>query len=235
MSVTPEELAAFADGELSGADEARVAAAVTADPALARQVEAHRALKARLAGHFAPILDQPVPDRLKKLLVGESDDDGNAQVIEFAKARDRREARSRLPGWAWAGGALAASLVAALVFTVAGPDHPNYAEPQLAGMLDSQLTSTQPASAEARILLSFRNQDGEYCRAYSADGGGGIACRDQQGWRVETRGAASGGQQNDYRMAGSEAELLAAAQDMARGPALSADEEQAASAAGWRD
>ena len=141
MSVTPEELAAFADGELSGADEARVAAAVTADPALARQVEAHRALKARLAGHFAPILDQPVPDRLKKLLVGESDDDGNAQVIEFAKARDRREARSRLPGWAWAGGALAASLVAALVFTVAGPDHPNYAEPQLAGMRDSQLTS----------------------------------------------------------------------------------------------
>lgn len=236
MSVTPEELAAFADGELSGADEARVAVAVAADPALARQVEAHRALKARLGGHFAPIIDQPVPDRLTQLLSSGGGDE--PQVIDLIAARERRDAKRRLPAWGWAGGALAASLVAALVFTVAGPggsEKADYAGQQLASALDSQLASTQSASAETRILLSFRNEGGEYCRAYSATDGGGIACRDQQGWRVEARSAVTGSTQTDFRMASSEADLLAAAQDMALGPALSAEEEAAASAAGWRN
>src|SRR3546814_6659225 len=57
MTITPEEIAAFADGQMEGDAKARVAAAVAADPQLARQVEAHRALAARLAGHFAPILE----------------------------------------------------------------------------------------------------------------------------------------------------------------------------------
>ena len=43
MSVRREELAAYADGELDAAREAEVATAVAADPALAREVEAHRA------------------------------------------------------------------------------------------------------------------------------------------------------------------------------------------------
>jgi AraC-like DNA-binding protein len=49
MTISREELAAFADGELDTGREAEIAAAVAADPALAAQVEAHRALKARLA------------------------------------------------------------------------------------------------------------------------------------------------------------------------------------------
>ena len=58
MSIGPEELAAFADGELSGDQEKRVAAAVAADPQLEAKVEAHRQLQARLAG--AP---RSVPER----------------------------------------------------------------------------------------------------------------------------------------------------------------------------
>lgn len=239
MSVTPDELAAFADGELSGADEARVMAAIAADPALARQVEAHRTLKARLASHFAPILEQPVPDRLTELLAGSSAGGGQGQVVDLAAARLEREGRRRLPAWGWVGGALAASLVAVLVFTVTRPGEEAggaaYAGAQLASTLDSQLSAAQPSSAGTRILLSFRNREGEFCRAYSADDGSGIACRDQRGWRFEAQGTGAAGAQTDFRMAGSEAELLAAAQDMARGPALSAEEEKAASAAGWRN
>ena len=48
MSVTPEELAAFADGELDPAREAEVATAIAAAPTLAEQVRAHRA-RARAA------------------------------------------------------------------------------------------------------------------------------------------------------------------------------------------
>ena len=68
MTPTPEQLAAFADDQLEGAEHDSVGAAIAADPALARQVEAHRALKARLGQHFAPIAQAPVPDHFAALL-----------------------------------------------------------------------------------------------------------------------------------------------------------------------
>jgi anti-sigma factor RsiW len=72
MSVTDEQIAAYADGELQGADKARIAEAIAADPALAQKLDAHKALKAKLGAHFAPILDAPVPDRLTALLRAQS-------------------------------------------------------------------------------------------------------------------------------------------------------------------
>ena len=239
MSVTPEELAAFADGELSGADEARVSAAIDADAELAAKVAAHRKLKRMLSGHYAPILDQPLPDRLAAML--QTDDGGEQEkagaVIDFSTAKARQEEKRRLPAWGWGGAAIAASLVAALVFTTrSGQSEMNdYAAVQLAGALDSQLVASQPASADNRILLSFRNEAGEFCRAYSAADASGIACRDERGWRFEALGEGSEPQGKDFRMAGSEADILEQAQDMATGGALNADEEAAALAKGWRD
>lgn len=237
MSVTAEELAAYADGEIMGVDAARVAAAISADPELARQLAAHQALKARLAAHFVPISAEPVPEHLARLLRGEDTRAAAPNiVIDLAGARAARTARRRLPAWAWGGGALAASLVAGLLVMVPGPadrDAGNYAAEQLAAVLDSRLVSTQTATAATRVLLSFRNASGEYCRAYNAPDASGIACRDARGWRIDTRSAAVEGAQGNYRQAGSEVALLAAAQDMAAGPALSAEEEEAARAAGW--
>ena len=80
MSVTREELAAFADGELDPARADEVAAAVEADPALAEQVRAHRALKARLSAHFAPIMEAPLPESLAAPL--------QPKVVDFAAARE---------------------------------------------------------------------------------------------------------------------------------------------------
>jgi len=68
MIVTPEELAAYADGELEGAEAARVVLAVAASPELMRQAQRHRALRERIGAEFAPILDQEVPERLAALL-----------------------------------------------------------------------------------------------------------------------------------------------------------------------
>lgn len=235
MSISPEELAAFADGELGEADEARVRAAVAEDENLARQVERHRALKAKLSGHFAPIVDQPVPDRLTQMLQGAADDkDGDSgEVVDFAAARERIDSRRRLPAWGWTGGAIAAALVAALVFTTGEEARTGYADAQLASTLDSQLVATQPGDADTRILLSFRNDAGEFCRAYSGAEQSGIACRDAEGWRQQAIGAGSESAGTEYRMAGSETEILEAAQDMADGPALDADEEAEAQEQGW--
>ncbi|MBA4163273.1 MAG: anti-sigma factor [Erythrobacter sp.] len=235
MTITPEEIAAFADGQMEGDAKARVAAAVAADPQLARQVEAHRALAARLAGHFAPILDQPVPEALAGLLqkAGEGGQEDRAEVIDLAAARSRRDLMRRLPGWG--GAAIAAALVAALVFSVDGGNAPgDYADARLASALDRQLVASQPIGAETRILLSFRNEAGEFCRAYSQEGSGGIACRDSEGWRQHSLGAGGQPGEAEFRMAGSEGEILEAAQEMAAGPALSATQEVAARSTGWR-
>ena len=228
MSVTREELAAYADGELEPARQAEIAAAVAADPALAAQLEAHRALREQLGEHFAPVFEAPVPERLASLLRPEP------QVIDFGAARDKREQARTLPRWTWfAGPALAASLALA-VFMPRGADD-GYASGDLAEALDGQLVAAQSADAPTRILLSFRDQDGAYCRAFTGEAQSGIACRDDAGWRLIEEAAGAGAQDSEYRMAGNPAaEVLERAQAMAAGPALDAAQEQAAKARGWR-
>lgn len=235
MTITHEELAAFADGELPDERAAQVAAAVDADPALAREVEAHRALRAQLSGHFAPVLDAPVPDRLSAMLQADAAPE-QAVVTDLSAARERRQAKRTIPRWSWiAGPALAASLALVVLFPRGEADNAGYAGTSLAAALDSTLVAEQAPDADTRILLSFRDAQGEFCRAFSRSEGSGIACRDEQGWRIEAQGEGSAGSQTEYRMAGAdEASILAHAQDMAQGPALDAQEEAAARSRGWR-
>ena len=236
--VTPEEIAAFADGELPAEREAAMRDALAADPELAKQVERHRALAARLSQHYAPVLDEEVPDRLADLLTARKDE----TVVDFAAARQKqeaqkREASSRRPHWGWiAGPALAASLAIAVIMgdSDTGPGT-GYAGHQLAAVLDDQLVAEQSPAAETRVLLSFENQGGQFCRAYSGVSGGGIACRLEKGWRIERRSEGSEAASTDFRMAGADdGAILAQAQEMAAGPALDAAGEQAARERGWR-
>jgi len=230
VSVTREELAAFADGELAEPRRSEVAAAVAADPALVDEIERHRELKGKLAAHFAPILDAPLPERLTAPLAT-----GETKVVDFAAAKQRRAVRS-IPQWSWVvGPALAASLALAVFMPRGGAEPEGYAGAQLASALDNQLVASQASSAPTRVLLSFRNGSGQLCRAFTGGTRSGIACKDSNGWQLQANGAAGGAQRGDYRMAGSSsAEIMAKAQEMASGPALSAEEEEEARAKGWR-
>ncbi|MFC0686903.1 anti-sigma factor [Novosphingobium clariflavum] len=106
MSVTPEELMALADGELSGEAAARVEAAVAADPTLARRLEAERSLRAALRGQLDPVADEPVPAALTALIARTAAEDSAhgapetatsaghpkpAEVVDLAAARTRRD------------------------------------------------------------------------------------------------------------------------------------------------
>jgi hypothetical protein len=228
MTITREDVAAFVDGELDPAREAEVAAAISADPALAEQVEAHRALKQRLGDHFAPILDAPLPDALTAPLRT------RGRVIDFAAAREKRSRASVVPRWSWiAVPALAASLALA-VFLPRGPGE-GYADGALASALEEQLVATQASGARTRILLSFRDEAGVYCRAFAGEARSGIACRDAEGWRLLLQGGGAAAPDSEYRMAGNPtAAVLERAQALAAGPALDAAEEQTARARGWR-
>lgn len=236
MNITDETLAAYADGELDGAEKERVAAAVAADPALAAKIEAHHALKARLAAHYAPLAGQAVPPHLAALISSAQDKDeqSRGEVISFAGARQKRGLVPVLRRWGpIAGPALAASLVLAVLQPWKGSPE-GYADPALATALDTQLAAGQPADAETRILLSFERESGGLCRAWRGETEGGIACRDDTGWKIEQQFALGGAQSSEFRQAGSEADLLAAVQDMAKGAALDAAQEQAARNRDWQ-
>lgn len=235
MTVSREELGAFADGELTGARARAVEAGIAADPSLLRDLERLRALKARLGAHFDPIVGEPLPEALAAMLKG-GDEIAASNIVEFAGGRERFERKRRLPRWSWmAGPALAASLALVVMVPRGDDGQAGYADAQLAAVLDRRLVAEQEAGDATRVLLSFRDRAGAYCRAFSRSSGGGIACRDSAGWRLEALGAGAEGAETEYRMAGADdAAILARAQAMAAGAALDGDREAAARARGWR-
>lgn len=232
MTPTPEQIAAYADGQLEGDERAAVEVVVAADPALAQQVAAHRALAAKLSAHFAPLMERELPESLTALFQPRE-----TEVVDFGAARERKETSRTLPRWSWVvGPALAASLALAVSLPRGELDDPAYAEGTLASALETQLTATQPGDADTRILLSFADADGDYCRAFTVPGGSGIACRDDRGWKLDRLGDGTDSGATEYRQAGSNVSaILAAAQDMAANGALDAEAEAAAAASGWQD
>lgn len=242
-SFTTAQLAAFLDGTLD--DDSLVdaiEAAVNADPALARQVEALAAgddMADAVRGAFAPVLDEPVPERLTRIVAAPAP---AAEVADFAAARAKRS--TPLPandtdgwsGWRWPQfAAMAASL--ALGVMIGGPLLTGgsdaapaggtlvLASADLTAMLDSA-PSGQPVDLAAlgtgEVVLTFRNTDGQLCRQFMLEGSGGatsdaLACAsgDGAGWQVEAYGrrAAPAG---EMKLAGGDAatSVVAAVDEM---------------------
>lgn len=235
MTISPEMIAAYADGELGAQDRARVEAAMASDPELADAVERHRALRSLLAARYDPIAAEPVPARLTALLAaGAQTQPTSGEVVDLAQVRERRSVASNWRRWLpVAGPALAASLVLALWQPWQQGEPEGYAPRQLAAVLETQRVASQPADAGPRVLLSFEAKDGRYCRAWRGATDGGIACRDATGWKLEQRFAVGRGTSGEFRQAGSGGDIMAAAQDMAAGDALDAAAEARAIQQGW--
>jgi hypothetical protein len=233
MTISPELLCSYADGELDAETAHMVEAQIAGDPQLQADLAAHRALRARLTAHFAPIAEQPVPDRLRQALMGDGDE---PKVIDFAA--EVRKRRTPIGAMRWqriAGPAIAASLVLGVIGYGLRSPNDNLARGDLAEALDGQLVATQAADAPVHILLTVRDEQGRYCRGFTGQAGSGLACRDGRDWRlVKTFGGANSAS-TEYRQAGSEdSAVMAAMQDMAAGAALDATEEAQAARQGWQ-
>lgn len=235
MTVTDDMLMAYVDGELTPAEVEAVEAAAAGNPDVAVRLARHRLLAGAVAGAYADVAEEPVPERLTALL-------GGAKVVSLDAARQRRVT----PAWGrW--GTIAAGIAAGLVVGLTLPrgEAPLVggdmrAKGQLASALNSQLASAPVEGAVVKVGLSFRNQDNHYCRTFTVakgQGSAGLACRDADGWTVRmavAQGAA--GPAGDYRTAasGTPPEILEAAQALMRGEPLDAAGEAAAKAKGWR-
>jgi hypothetical protein len=237
--IDDELLIAYADGECSDADRAKVEQALAEDPALRERLEQHRRLAVRLNAHFGPIAEAPVPDRLSALLHQQE-----ADIVDFAAARESREKRRRLPSWGnW--GAIAASLaVGVLAGQMALPGRGGIVESHqgaliargdLAKALDTQLASAQDSAAAVRIGVSFQDRSGRYCRSFETGSLSGVGCREGDAWRLPiTHASGEAAGQGGYRQAGSgDALVLETATQMMRDAPLDAIAEQKARDNGW--
>ena len=237
MRIDEGDLMAWIDGELDGEAAARVAAAVAGDSLLSAKVEAQRALAARLKAGFAPILAEPVPQALSAAAASHV-----AEVIDFAASRAKRDvaapaARRRPAQWM----ALAAALVIGVVIgrgtglgeppVIMEKNGVLVASGQFAKALDVQLASA-PGDGPTRIILSFKAQDGRYCRSWALAEQKGVACRTGDNWRITATVAAT--PEGNYRMAGGDSALMASVDAMIAGEPMDADQERAAKARGWR-
>ncbi|WP_294320505.1 anti-sigma factor [uncultured Sphingomonas sp.] len=226
MTIDPETLAAYADGELGPVTAKRVERAMADDPALAEEVERHRALTARLRGAFAGLDAQPMPAGVEALFARADN------VVAFPT----RKPASRPQRW-W--GAVAASLVAGLLLGQLVPRTGSelgfeggtaVAQGSLAHALDTQLASTQGAQAPVKIGITFRDRAGALCRTFETGTTGGIACSGDKGpWQVQALQGGAEATTTAYAQAGSPmAAVLEQAQAMAAGDPLDAAGEAAA-------
>lgn len=229
MTIDREMLMAYADGELDAMSAKRVEKAMAAQPELAEQVAAHRALRATLANHFAPVIDAPLPERLTTLL-----DD---TVVSFGVAPQRLFS-FQVKNLA----AIAAALVIGLLlgqtipFGVSAPvgsqEGRLVAQGDLVRALDTQLASTQSGDAATRIGLTFRDREGQVCRTFDGAALSGIACHVAGIWHLKRTSAREEQETPAYRQAGS-AYMMEAAQRMMAGDPMDADAERKAMDSDW--
>ncbi len=232
MSVDDEMLMAYLDGELDEIRRARIEQALGGDPALRRRLETQRRLRERLSAHYAPALDEPVPDRFRRML--------ELDVADLDSAR--AGARLRWPVWQ-SFAALAATLVLGVFVGQSLPDTGPvrseggaiYARGELAAALDTQLASAPPADARTRVGVTFARADGRFCRTFEAAALAGLACRADDKWQLVMTAASPPQADGEYRQAASGSALvLQAAQEMMAGEPLDAAAERRAQASGWR-
>ena len=256
MTWSDSTLMAFADGELDASKSVQLQDALAGDNALQQRLEAITRQRERLSAAFAPVLDEPVPDRLSALL--REPTAVSANVIDMGATRAQKELLATLQeqpapaprrarsSWAQWGG-MAASLVLGVVMgTQFNPftgdagmglqDGKLVAGGVIGKSLTMQLASDNGRGAAVTVQLSFVDKRGQYCRTFSTGQLAGLACQDASHWVVEHLATADATPDTGMRQASSALPraVLDAVDQRIAGDALNADAERAARAQGWK-
>lgn len=245
---TPEQLMAYADGELPAAEAARIREAAQHDAALAQRIAGFTRTGRALSASFAGKLAEPVPEHLLALLAAPAEQSPRVQSLRPAK-------KPLVPeGSRWWPMALAAGIALAIGLSI---NLPRGTSTEPAGLLlaglpadaagVSKLLDITPSGEPATLQVaqqqyellptaSYRSAGGQWCREFTASDvthGGetyALACREEGRWAVQLATAAShvGALQDEgYFPAG--AEPAGSARKV-----LDSAAERAAIAAGWR-
>jgi len=234
-------LTSWVDGELDASAAARVQAHVDAHPGAAQRVAQLRELNRQLRASFAPELADQVPPSLAATARGE-----HLQAPSTTTTGRVIPWRARQPAWPRWGG-----LAAGLLLAVWGGPllwSQLHTEPDLLTQADGRVMAQgalgrglernlagDGGQDQVRVLLSFKDRTGQYCRTFSAPAGAGLACRDAGRWQVAVLAARPPTEERGLRLAGGDlpATVLDAVERRISGLALDADQERAARDAGW--
>ena len=204
MRFSDETLMAFADGELPEAEAAQVRAALAADPMLAKRVERFRNVRRALRATYDSVAQEPIPERLRALLGDMAAQEPaapaapaitSAPVVDLAAALAQRRApaqRFTPPVWAALAASVLVGLFAGRLLTpapqslLAAENGQLRAGAALTRVLDTRLGGD--ADTDLHVGLSFRAQDGRYCRTFDRieanKAVSGLACREPEAWVV---------------------------------------------------
>lgn len=247
-TIGDDALMAWVDGELDAAAAAQVQAHVDAHPEAAVRAAALRDLNHQLRASFAPELAEPVPPALAAAARGEHlqapRPAPSGRVIPWPARPGARQTASTWVRW----GGLAAGVLLAVwggpqlwILGRAEPDLLTQADGRvmargaLARSLENGLAS-DGTGGPVRVLLSFKDRSGQFCRTFSAPAGTGLACRDAGRWQVAVLAARPQSEDRGLRLAGGDlpATVLDAVERRISGLALDASQERAARDTGWQ-
>lgn len=245
MKFSDETLMAYADGELDEQTRSAVERAIRSDPAIAAKVRRHVVMRSNVFAAFAPIADEPVPQRL-------SASAKPGKVIHLNTARIARvEAVHEKRRWSWRewggiAGALMVGVLVGIMGTVnlwekaplaakGGAGGALRAQGVLAEALSRQLAGTSAAGSGVRIGVSFEAKGGGYCRSFMTGAIAGLACRNGAEWKVPVVAEVAKGASGQYWQDGTgmPAVILEAIDARIAGRTLDAKAEQAARERGW--
>lgn len=256
MNWSDDILMAYADGELEPGPRAELERAMVGDASLRDRVAARQAQRERLNAAYAPVLDEPMPDRLSALLEAPASASAPMAastparaavgVASLDAAREARSSRPAMSSWAQWGGMAASVVLGVLIGTNLMRDG---ADPSIAvqnGLLvaggaigralSTQLASEPAAGAPVAVQLSFVDKDGSFCRSFSTGAVAGVACRQGEAWAVQTLVAAERQPTGAMRQAASPLPraVLDAVDQRIEGAALDAAREKQARDRGWQ-
>ncbi len=249
MNLSNETLMAFADGELDPVQRAQVEALLKTDAALRQRVVALQIQRKRLAQAFDPVLDEPVPDRLARLLQtapAATPQHPAAAVINLAEVRAQRARQGGMPTWAQWGGMAASVVLGVLLGThIAGQKTDSdldmrqghlLASGAIASALTAQLASEPKTGAHVSVQLSFVDKQGSYCRTFSTSAMAGLACSHNGQWAVQQVVAVDAPASGEVRQAATalSRSILEAVDQRMVGTALDAQAERLARDRAWR-
>jgi hypothetical protein len=231
MTFDEETIIAYVDGECDAVTARRIEKAMASDSILSDRIAREQALRSRLAAHYDPVAQEPVPDRLTALLTASIESNVDSSFAGRKADEERKKTTRRGFGIAqW--GAMAATLALGIVLgqfglgqnggPIAQQDGTLIASGALETVLEKQLASVQNDDSSYRIGLTFRSPSDQICRSFDGESLAGIACKANDQWRLETM--IPGKATSDYRQAASsEINALAAAM-MADAPVDAAGE-----------
>lgn len=229
-------LMAHADAQLDAATAAEVEALMARDPGVREKVRRYRETAALARAAYDPVLDEPVPDRLLAAARRQPTSTAAPAPGHVVAFRPRRQA----PFWTLP---LAASVALAIGLSAGWwlGGGPAPAGDLVSAALERSASGETVRSGGTALTATsvFPGADGRWCRDFTRrqgdDTASGYACRTGEGqWTVEA--LLPGDDAGAYAPAsGEEPAALDALVEAGRtGPALSATEEAALIARGWR-